>query len=111
MLRALNLGQDANLCGSTRLKPSLLPFDELNIGNNHLLTDSGYDNHSCINFPFLCALNQIDSSTDLIDNMILTEVVLRPTEKPRSVGPHKSISKKTRSNKKSRLKTKNKEWE
>ena len=38
--------------------------------------------------------------------MILTEVVPRPTEKPRSVGPHKSISKKIGNKKKSRLENK-----
>ena len=35
--------------------------------------------------------------------MVLTKVVLRPTKKPRSIGPHRSISKKTRSKKKSLL--------
>ena len=42
------------------------------LGNNH----SGYDNHSCINFPFRHALNQVDSSTDLLDKVILIEVVI-----------------------------------
>ena len=80
MLRALNLCQDATLCGSTKMKPSLLHFDELVIGKNHLSTNSGSDNHSCINFPFHHALNQVDSSTNLLDKVILTEVVFRPTE-------------------------------
>ena len=40
MLCALNLCQDIALRGSTKLKPSLLPFDELNINNNHLSTNS-----------------------------------------------------------------------
>ena len=103
MLRALNLRQDATLCGSTKLKPSLMPFDTLDIGNDHLSTDSGYDNHSCINFPFHRALNQVDLSTNLQDKVILTEVVPRPTKKTRSVGPHKSIPKKNRNKKKSHL--------
>ena len=60
MLRALNLCQD--------------------VGNNHLSTDSGYDNHSCINFQFHHALNQVDFSTNLLDKVILTEDVLRPTK-------------------------------
>ena len=38
--------------------------------------------------------------------MILTEVILRPTKKPRSVGPHKSILKKNRNKKESRLENK-----
>ena len=45
MLCALNLCQDTS--------------------NNHLSMDSGYDNHSCINFPFCQGLDQVDSSTDL----------------------------------------------
>ena len=38
--------------------------------------------------------------------MILTEVVPRPTKKPRSVGPHKSISKKIDNKKKAHLENK-----
>ena len=68
--------------------------------------DLGYDNHSCINFPFYGALNQVYSSTNLLDKVILTEVAIQPTIKPRSVGPHKLISKKNRNRKKSRLENK-----
>ena len=92
---------------STRFKLSLLHFNKLDIDNNHLSTNSEYDGHSGINFPLRIALNQVDSTTDLLDNVILTKVVLQPTEKPRSVGPHRLISKKTRSKKKSLLKTTN----
>ena len=79
MFCALNLRQDANLCESTKLKPYILPFGKLDIGIDHLLTDSGYDNHSCIIFPFHCVLNQIDSCTNLLGKLILTEVILQPT--------------------------------
>ena len=72
------------------------------IGNDHLLTNSGYDNHSCINFLFHGAINQVDSSTDLLDKVDLTKVVKRPTKKPTSVGPHKLVL-----NKKQRLENKN----
>ena len=64
ILRALNLCQDAS--------------------NNHLSINSGYDNHSCINFPFRQGLNQVDLSTDLLDKVILTKVVTRLTKKPRN---------------------------
>ena len=106
MLRALNHRQDITVRGSTKLKSSLLPFEELNMGNDHLSTNSEYDNRSSINFPFYHALNQVDLNTDLLDEVILTEVVLQPTEKPRSVGPHKSISKKNGNKKKSCLENK-----
>ena len=96
MLCALNLCQDATLRGSKKLKLSLLPFDKIDIGIDHLSTDSGYDNHSCINFLFHRALNQANLSTNLLDEIILTEVV---NQKPRSVGPHKLIPKKNRNKK------------
>ena len=33
--------------------------------------------------------NQVDLNTDLLDNVILQQVVIQPTKKLRSVGPHK----------------------
>ena len=101
MLCAIICRQDAIIRRSTRFKLSLLYFNELNIDNNHLSTNSEYDDHSCINFPLQFALNQVDSATDLLDDVVLTEVVIRPTEKPRSVGPHKSILKKNGNKRKS----------
>ena len=106
ILRALNLRQDVTLRGPTNLKSPLLPFDELNMGNNHLSTDSGYNNHSCINFLFHRTLNQGDLSTDLLDKVILTKIVPRPTGKLRSTGPHKLISKKIDNKKKAHLENK-----
>ena len=86
MRRALNLCQDA--------------------GNDHLSTDSGYDNHFNINFSFRQGPNQVDSSTNLLDKVILIEVLTRPTEKPKSVGPHKLIPKNNRNKRKSLLENK-----
>ena len=97
MLRAINLCQDATLCDSTKMKPPFLFFDEPSLCNDYILRDSEYIDRSCINFPCHRVLNQVDSDTDLLDNVILTKVALRPTKKPRSVGPHKSKSKKTTS--------------
>ena len=51
-------------------------------------------------------LNQVDLNTNLLDNMVLQQVVMQPTRKPRSVGPHKSGSKTTTYRKKSYLKKK-----
>ena len=42
-----------------------------------------------INYVF----NQIGSNTDLLDNFLLKRVTVQPTEKTRSVGPHKLKSK------------------
>ena len=61
------------------------------MNNDHLSTNSKYNDHSVLNFPVQFTLNQVDSTTNLLDGVILTEVVIRPTEKPRSVSPHKWI--------------------
>ena len=74
--------------------------------NDYLSMDSGYDNHSYINLPYRQGFNQVDSSINLQDEVILPKVVTRPTEKPRSVGPHKLIPKKNRKKKESRLENK-----
>ena len=50
----------------------------------------------------LCFLNQVDSNTGMLDNVTLQQVVIQPTEKPRSVGQHKATTNK----KKSHLKNK-----
>ena len=107
MLHATICCQGDIICRSTRFKLSLLNFNKLDIDNIHLSTKSEHNDHSGINFPLQAALDQVDSTTDLLDDVVLTEVVLQPTKKPRSVGPHRSISKKTRSKKKALLKTTN----
>ena len=94
MLRALNHCQDIIVRASKRLKSSLLPFEELNIDINHLSMNSEYNNRFSANFSCHHAPKQVDLNTNLLDEVILTEVVLRPTEKPKSVGPHKFILKK-----------------
>ena len=105
MLRANMRCQDDIICRSTKFKPSLLHFNELDIDNNHLLTNSECNDHSILNFPLQFAPNEIDSTTDLLDNVVLTEVVLQP-KKPRSVGPHKSILKKNGNKRNSHLENK-----
>ena len=106
MLKATIRCQDDIICRSTRSKSSLLYFDKLDIDNNHLLIDSEHNDHSVPNFPLQFAPNQVDSTTDLLDNVVLTKVVIRPTEKPRSVGPHKSKLKKNDNKRKSHLENK-----
>ena len=67
---------------------SFLPFDEPYLCNDYIFIDPEYNNR-------LCLLNQVDLNTNLLDNVILQQVVMEPTEKPRSVGPNKPRSKKT----------------
>ena len=106
MLCATICHQDDIICRSTRFKSSILHFNKFDTDNNCLSTNSEYNDHSVINFPFQFAPNQVDSTTNLLDKVVLTEVVLQPTEKSRSVGPHKSILKENGNNGKSRLENK-----
>ena len=94
MLRATISCQDDIICRSTRFKPSLLHFNEFNMNNDHLSTNSEYKDQYIVNFSPQFIPNQVDSTTNLSDEVVLTEVVLRPIEKPRRVGPHKLTLKK-----------------
>ena len=103
MIRAINLCQDATCQEYMELKPPFWPYGEPDLCNNYILKDPDCFDCFCINFPCHCVLNQVDLDTDLLDNVLLTKDVLRPTKKPRSVGPHKLISKKNGNNRKSCL--------
>ena len=83
MLCAIIRCQDTIICRSTKFKSSLLHFNKLDINDNYLSTDSEYNDYSVINFPLQFALNQVDSTTNLLDDVVLTEVVLR---KPKHQG-------------------------
>ena len=98
MLHAINHCQTTSLWESTRIKPLFPPFDEPNLCNDYIFIDSEYN--------AWCFLNQVDSNTDMLDNVILQQVVMQPTKKPRSVGPQKSKSKTTTYKKKSYIKNK-----
>ena len=103
MIHTLNHRQDITTCENTKLKSTIVPFEDLIMDNGGLPTKTEYDNRSNINFQLHHAFNQDVLNTDLLDEVILTELILRPTKKPRSVGPHKSISKKNGNTRKSRL--------
>ena len=106
MLYSINHSQDSTVHENTKLKSPLLSFNKLNMGNGDLSTNSIYYNRSNINFPLHHDLNQVDLNTNLLDKVMLTEVVLRPTKKQRGVGPHKLIPKKNGNKKKSHLENK-----
>ena len=95
MLCAFKLRQDTSCCGSTRIKPSFLPFDEPNLCNDCIFMDPEHNDCFCH-----CFLDQVDSNTNLLGNVLLTKVAVQPIEKPRSVGPHKSKLKETTNKKK-----------
>ena len=75
MICVIDLCQNNTLHGSTKTKPPFLPFDEPNLYNDYLLRDSECINHSYINFPCHCVLNQVDLDTNLLDNVSLTKVL------------------------------------
>ena len=104
MLRAVNLCHNTSLCGSPKFKLTFLPLGGLNLCNDYISMDPEYSDHFCF-------LNQVDWNINLLDNMLLTKVVVQPTNKPRIVGPHKLKSEKTMNKKKSRLKQEIQEYE
>ena len=57
MLCSLNNRQDVTVSENTKLKSSLLPFEELNMDNGDLSTNSEYDNCSNISFPLHHTMN------------------------------------------------------
>ena len=63
MLRAIKFCQDTSLRGSTRMKPPFLPFDEPNLCNAYIFMDPKYSDRFCF-------LNQVDSNTNLLDNVL-----------------------------------------
>ena len=76
MLCSLNHCQDITTRENTKLKSPLVPFKNLIIDNGDLLTKTKNDNCSNINFQLHHALDQVDLNTDLLEEVILTEVVL-----------------------------------
>ena len=73
MLHAIKHCRNTSLWNSTRMIPPFLPFDELNLWNDYIFMDQEYNDQ-------LCFLNQVDSNTDLFDNVILQQVVIQPTK-------------------------------
>ena len=85
-------------CQQNRMPHALNLFQVTN--KNHLSMDSLYGKHSCIIPPYCQGPNQDDSSIDLQDEVILIKVITQLTRKPRSVGQHKVIPKKSRNKRK-----------
>ena len=81
MLRANIHCPDDIIRKSTRFKPSLLNSDKFDMNNNHLSTNSTYSDHSVLNFLLKFTPNHIDSTTNLLNEVVLTEVVMQPTKK------------------------------
>ena len=89
MVRAIDLYQDATRQEYMEVKPTFLPYGELDLYNNYMLKDLNYIDCFSNNFPCHFVLNQVDCDTNLLDNVNFTKNILQPTRKQRSVGPHK----------------------
>ena len=59
------------------------------MNNNHLSVNSTHNDHYILNFLLQFTPSHVDPTTDLLDEVVITEVVLRPIKKTRSVGPSK----------------------
>ena len=101
MLRANICCKDDIIRRSSRFKLSLLHFNEFDMNNNHLSVNLTNNYHAILNFTFQFTPNHVDLTTNLLNKVILTEVIMQPTKKPRTVGPHKSILKKNDNQRKS----------
>ena len=91
------------------MKPPFLPCNEPNLCINYILRDSEYIDRFFINFLCHCVSNQVDSNTNLLNNVLLTKGVLQPTEKNKKcrptqikIGENRKQNKITPPNKKSR---------
>ena len=87
MVRADLSYQDDIIRRSARFKPPLLHSNKLDMNYNHLLVDSTHADHSILNFLPQFTSNQVDSTTNLFNEVISTEVVIRPTEKTKECRP------------------------
>ena len=60
--------------------PTFLPFDEPNLFNDYIFMNPEYNDR-------LCFLDQVDSNTDVLDNMILQQVVMQPIKETKECRP------------------------
>ena len=106
MIPTIDRRQDTTHQEHTEVKPPFLFHCVLDLCNDIILKNPVYIDCFCINFPCHYVLDGVDLDTNLLDIALLWKNFLRPTIKPRSVGPHKSKPEKTTSKKKSHLKNK-----
>ena len=64
MLHTIQHRHNTSPWDSTRMIPPFLPFVEPNVCNDYIFMDPEYNDQ-------LCFLDQVDSNTDLLDNVIL----------------------------------------
>ena len=95
MIRATHCPQVAKHLDLSNLKQHILPYDEPDLYNGFISNEADYKDRFYINFLRHCVLGHVLSDSDPHDDLGPWHEVVRPTKKPRSVGPHKSKLKKT----------------
>ena len=94
MIRAIHCWQVAEHLESIEMSQHILLYDEPDLSNDYITMEPDYMDCFCINFPRHCVLGHVLSDSDPLDGLAPWKEVVRPTKKPRSVGPHKSKPKK-----------------
>ena len=106
MIRAIHRHQVAEQLNLSNLSQHILPYDEPNLYNDFITKEINLKDRFVINYPRHYVLGHVLSDSDPLDDLGPWHEVVRPTKKPRSVGPHKLKPKKTTSKKKTRQKNK-----
>ena len=106
MIRAIHCRQVAEHLNLSDLSQHILPYDEPDLYNDFITKEPDYKDRFNPNFPRHCVLGHVLLDSDPLNNLGPWQEVVRPTKKPKSVGPHKSKPKKTTSMKKTRQKNK-----
>ena len=81
MTRAINRCQDTTRQEYTEVKQHLLSYGEPDLCNDYVLKDPEYIDRFCVNFPCHCVLDQVDSDTSLLDNVVLRKEAVQSTKK------------------------------
>ena len=104
MIRAIHRRQVREQLYLANLSQHILPYDEPDLYNDFITKDINHPSCFIINFPCQCVPGHVLSDSDPLNDLGPWKEVVRPTKKPRSVGPHKSKTKQTTSMKKTRQK-------
>ena len=87
MLRAINnrcVHQDLN---NTKHHPP--PTNEPDLCKDYISMEEGENDRFSISFPKNCVFGHVLSDTNPLDDMVPRKEVVRPSKKPRSVGPRR----------------------
>ena len=102
MIRAIRRWQVAEHLESIEVSQYILLYDEPDLYIDYISKELDYMDCFRINLPCHCVLGHVLLDSNPLRDLGPWKEVVQPTKKPRSVGPHKSILKKSTSKKKTR---------